>query len=128
MRVIRKGPAVKTTVDDAIDQCAAVSNLRDSIEESRNRAEQAADEKHKRAHLQKGIVFDKCLPDHAFAGIDPSRNLGLQNLRRYFELIVFQSYLQSTELDTMDSLPSIEKFVNDHPGACQTYIGGSPVN
>ena len=54
LRVIRKGPAIKDIVDDAIDQCSAVFNLRDSIEESRNRAEQATDEKQKRMHAQKG--------------------------------------------------------------------------
>ena len=52
--MIRKGPTVKDIVDDAIDQCSAVYNLRDSIEESRNRAEQATDEKQKRIHAQKG--------------------------------------------------------------------------
>ncbi|TFK69694.1 hypothetical protein BDN72DRAFT_767637 [Pluteus cervinus] len=91
--VIRKGPAVKTTVDDAIDQCSTVLNLRDSIEEARNRAEQAADDKQRKSLLHKG----------------------LQNLRRYFEIIVFQAYLQSTEPDTMESLPSIESFVRERP-------------
>jgi hypothetical protein len=46
---------VKNIVDDAIDQCSTVFNLRDSIEESRNRAEQATDEKQKRIHAQKGL-------------------------------------------------------------------------
>jgi len=54
LRVIRKGPAVKSAVDDAIDQCSAVYNLRDSIEEARLRAEQATDEKQKRLHTSKG--------------------------------------------------------------------------
>ncbi|KAF5365852.1 hypothetical protein D9615_010633 [Tricholomella constricta] len=76
LRVIRKGPTVKNIVDDAIDQCSAVFNLRDSIEEARNR---------------------------------------LQNLRRYFELIVFQSYLQSTEPDTMESFQTVETYVKDRP-------------
>ncbi|KAF8657553.1 hypothetical protein AX16_002190 [Volvariella volvacea WC 439] len=93
LRVIRKGPAVKTTVDDAIDQCSTVFNLRDSIEESRIKAEQSRDERQRRNHTTKG----------------------LQNLRRYFELIVFQSYLQSIEPDTMQSFPSIESFVKDRP-------------
>ncbi|KAL0953290.1 hypothetical protein HGRIS_004539 [Hohenbuehelia grisea] len=55
LRVIRKGPAVKNVVDDAIDQCAEVFNLRESIEEARTRAEQATDEKQKKIHAQKVI-------------------------------------------------------------------------
>ncbi|KAF8150729.1 inositol hexakisphosphate-domain-containing protein [Crassisporium funariophilum] len=95
LRVIRKGPAVKSAVDDAIDQCSTVYNLRDSIEDSRVRAEQATDEKQKRIHTSKG----------------------LQNLRRYFELIVFQSYLQSTEPDTIQSFENenFETFVKNRP-------------
>jgi hypothetical protein len=42
-------------VDDAIDQCAEVFNLRDSIEEARIRAEQATDERTKRSFTQKGL-------------------------------------------------------------------------
>ncbi|PPQ64143.1 hypothetical protein CVT24_008773 [Panaeolus cyanescens] len=104
LRVIRKGPAVKSAVDDAIDQCSAVYNLRDAIEDSRARAEEATDEKQKKIHTSKG----------------------LQNLRRYFELIVFQSYLQSVEPDTMRSLENenVETFVKDRPGEqmlCYTW-------
>ncbi len=54
LRVIRKGPTVKNAVDDAIDQCAEVFNLRGTIEESRARAEQASDEKQKRQFAQRG--------------------------------------------------------------------------
>ena len=56
LRVIRKGPIVKAAVDDAIDQCAEVFNLRDSIEEARIRAEQATDEREKRSFAQKGLL------------------------------------------------------------------------
>ncbi|KAG6832796.1 hypothetical protein H0H92_009414 [Tricholoma furcatifolium] len=93
LRVIRKGPRVKNAVDDAIDQCSAVLNLRESIEESRNKAEQATDEKQKRSFAQKG----------------------LHNLRRYFELIVFQSYLQTTEPDTRRSFETVETYVKNRP-------------
>lgn len=37
-------------------------------------------------------------------------------MRRYFELIVFQSYLQSIEPDTMDSFETIETYVKNRPG------------
>jgi hypothetical protein len=56
LRVIRKGPAVKVAVDDAIDQCAEVLNLRDSIEEARIRAEQVRDEREKRSFAQRGLL------------------------------------------------------------------------
>jgi protein-tyrosine phosphatase len=93
LRVIRKGPAVKDAVDDAIDQCAEVFNLRDSIEEARIRAEQVTAEREKRSFAQRG----------------------LQNLRRYFELIVFQAFLQSTEPDTLQTYQTFEAFVKDLP-------------
>ncbi|KAL1753037.1 inositol hexakisphosphate-domain-containing protein [Schizophyllum commune] len=93
LRVVRRGPTVKNIVDDAIDQCAVIYNVRDSIEESRSLAEQASDERQKRLLAQRGV----------------------HNLRRYFELIVFQSYLQSIEPDTMQDFESIETFVKSRP-------------
>ncbi|RPD74988.1 hypothetical protein L226DRAFT_508637 [Lentinus tigrinus ALCF2SS1-7] len=93
LRVIRKGPMVKQSVDDAIDQCAEVFNLRDAIEEARTRAEQATDQRERKQHAHRG----------------------LQNLRRYFELIIFQAYLQSTEPDTMQTTESFESFVKERP-------------
>ncbi|KAH9928428.1 inositol hexakisphosphate-domain-containing protein [Amylocystis lapponica] len=93
LRVIRKGPAIKCTVDDAIDQCSEVSNLRDAIEDARAGAEQATDERQRRQFAHKG----------------------LQSLRRYFELILFQAYLQSIEPDTMQSFESFESFVESQP-------------
>ena len=59
LRVIRKGSAVKEAVDDAIDQCAEVFNLRDSIEEARIRAEQVTDERQRRSLAQRGL-FHPC--------------------------------------------------------------------
>ena len=58
-------------------------------------AEQAADERQRRLHAHRG----------------------LQNLRRYFELIIFQAYLQSAEPDTMETHESFESFVKNRPGA-----------
>lgn len=48
--------------------------------------------------------------------INKMKRAGLQNLRRYFELIIFQSYLQSTEPDTMASFESVETYVKNRPG------------
>ncbi|KAH9958624.1 hypothetical protein BC827DRAFT_1269475 [Russula dissimulans] len=83
----------KVAVDDAIDQCAEVFDLRDSIEEARIHAEQATDGRKKQSFAQKG----------------------LQNLRWYFELIVFQAYLQSTEPDTLHTYQMFEAFVKNLP-------------
>ena len=44
-------------MDDAIDQCAEVFNLRDSIEEARIRAEQVRDEREKRSLAQRGLFY-----------------------------------------------------------------------
>jgi hypothetical protein len=49
---------------------------------------------------------------------------GLQNLRRYFELIVFQAYLQSTEPDTLHTYQSFEAFVKNLPGRKRALISG----
>jgi len=54
LRVIKKGPAVRGAVDQAIDQCSEVFNLRDSIEEARARAEEASDEQQKRIYASRG--------------------------------------------------------------------------
>ena len=95
---------VKQAVDDAIDQCSEVFNLRDSIEEARARAEEATDEGQRRLHAHRG----------------------LQNLRRYFELIIFQAYLQSIEPDTMQTHESFESFVKDRPGTSSQSLLTSP--
>ena len=87
---------MKDAVDAAIDRCSEVINLRDSIEDARACAEQAADERQRRLHAHRG----------------------LQNLRRYFELIIFQAYLQSTEPDTIETHESFESFVKNRPGMC----------
>ncbi|KAG1720160.1 inositol hexakisphosphate-domain-containing protein [Suillus lakei] len=93
LRIVRKGPAVKNTVDEVIDRCAIVMNVRDTIEDERILAEKAIDEKQKRIHASKG----------------------LHNLRRYFELILFQAYLRSTEPDTMQSFETFKSFIENRP-------------
>lgn len=45
---------MKSTVDDAIDQCSAIYNLRDSIDILRMRGEEATDEAQKKMYAQKG--------------------------------------------------------------------------
>lgn len=52
---------MKNAVDEAVDRCAVVLNLRDSIEDERLKAEQATDEKQKRVHTSKGLCKTKAL-------------------------------------------------------------------
>ena len=92
--MIKNGLWVKDAVDCAIDQCSDAFNLRASIEDARINAEQATTEHQRKLHAQKG----------------------LHNLRRYFELIIFQWYLSSIEPDTVRSVESFESFVKNHPG------------
>ncbi|KAG8748240.1 hypothetical protein FRC10_007629 [Ceratobasidium sp. 414] len=93
LRVIKRGPDVKRMVDDAVDQCDQFLNLRESIEEARLQAEDATDERQKKRFFQ----------------------VGLHNLRRYFELIVFQHYLTESDPDTIRSFESFEHFVRSRP-------------
>lgn len=112
LRVIKKGPAVKNAVDEAIDQCSVVFNLRDSIEEARIRAEQSTDDQQRRIHAAKGAYYLTTDPR-----LITNRYIGLQNLRRYFTLIIFQAYLQSTEPDTVQNFETFETFVKNRPGS-----------
>ncbi|KAG8890787.1 hypothetical protein FRB98_004832 [Tulasnella sp. 332] len=93
LRVIRNGLTVKQAVDDAIDQCGEVFNLRDSIETLRISAEQASDPRSKHIFTQRG----------------------LQNLRRYFDLVIFQAYLQATVPDTVRTVETFEHYVKSRP-------------
>ncbi|CAE6515835.1 unnamed protein product [Rhizoctonia solani] len=93
LRVIRRGPDVKRMVDDAIDQCDQFLNLRESIEDARLQAEGSTDEQKKKRFIQ----------------------LGLHNLRKYFELIVFQSFLTENDPDTVRTFASFEEFVKSRP-------------
>lgn len=93
--MVRKGRVVKDKVDAALDRAGTVENLRDAIENARSRAEQAQTDAQRKEHISDG----------------------LQNLRRYFQLILFQAYLQSTEPDTAQTLESqsFEAFVLARP-------------
>ncbi|CAE6436067.1 unnamed protein product [Rhizoctonia solani] len=93
LRVTRRGPDVKRMVDDAIDQCDQFLNLRESIEDARLQAEGSTDEQQKKRFIQ----------------------IGLHNLRKYFELIVFQSFLAENDPDTVRTFASFEEFVKSRP-------------
>ncbi|KLO17434.1 hypothetical protein SCHPADRAFT_900700 [Schizopora paradoxa] len=98
LRVIKNGLLVKETVDQAIDKCSEVFNMRDSIEDARAQAEQASSDVQKRVHAQRG----------------------LHNLRRYFDLIIFQWYLSSVRPDVARDMVTLETFVKNHP-VIQTF-------
>lgn len=93
LRVIPRGLEVKKMVDECIDQCATVTNLREAIEEARLAAEDTEDEALRKKRIQSAI----------------------HNLRRYFLLIVFQSYLSQTRPDLLEASPSFRSFVTRQP-------------
>ena len=92
LRVLPKGLEVKRRVDHAIDRCSQIVHLRDSIEEARLAAEDIEDVEARESKV---------------AG-------GLQNLRRYFELMIFGAYLASTTPSIPVSL-SFDRFVSQQP-------------
>lgn len=71
LRLIRYGLESKMIVDELVDAAGKVTNIRDSIEECRQRANEVADEREAYVALRRGILF----------------------LRRYLLLIIFQSFL-----------------------------------
>ncbi|KAH7106320.1 inositol hexakisphosphate-domain-containing protein [Auriculariales sp. MPI-PUGE-AT-0066] len=93
LRVIRRGLSVKLAVDNAIDACSAMYNLREAIEDSRVRAEEASDEKDRKAQHYRGI----------------------HNLRRYFQLVEFQAYLQATRPGMLQDHETFPAFLKQHP-------------
>ncbi|KZT53703.1 hypothetical protein CALCODRAFT_439779 [Calocera cornea HHB12733] len=99
LRVIRHGVFVKEAVDDAVNTCGQIFNLIDSIEDERIAAEQSTNAHEKSVHVAKG----------------------LDNLRKYFRLIVFQAYLTSTKPDTLRNQSSFGKFVKDRP-VLETFL------
>jgi hypothetical protein len=85
----------------------------------RNRSQTNA----KNDHLRREVCFINGWVDRQFI----HRLEGLQNLRRYFELIVFQAYLQSTEADTLQTYQTFEAFVKNLPGRSERYSPGIPI-
>jgi hypothetical protein len=57
LRVMKQGNKVKSIVDETIDQCSQIYNLRDSIEEARVKAEKAIDEHQKKVYTAKGMMM-----------------------------------------------------------------------
>ena len=96
IRVIRNGREIKMHVDSAIQQCAGVFNLLDSIEDARQEAEDTSDQKIK----------------------DSKTRRGLDDLRRYFLLVLFAAWLNQASGDDVQALRderSFKQFVRDNP-------------
>ncbi len=92
IRVLPRGLEVKRRVDDAIDRCSQVINVRDAIDEARQAAEDAEDPAQRAAKIDSGI----------------------QNLRRYFQLLVFEAYLHSTR-PSIPISPTFAEWVESQP-------------
>ncbi|KAI9192964.1 inositol hexakisphosphate-domain-containing protein [Polychytrium aggregatum] len=93
LRVIRNGLECKAVVDNIVDNCGACLNMRDSIESWRLKAESADSEEQRRQAVRKG----------------------LNNLKRYFMMIVFQSYLDQHSPDMKDRLEGFSQWLSRHP-------------
>ncbi|WFD29764.1 hypothetical protein MSPP1_000776 [Malassezia sp. CBS 17886] len=91
LRVIPHGQEVKRVVDDVVDECSMITNIRGAIEDARAAALDTD-----------GDVREQ----HICSGV--------QSLRRYFHLILFQAYLRSARPDDIMS-HSFEKFVRGQP-------------
>ena len=92
LRVIPRGQEVKRVVDDCIDQCSTILNLRRTIEDARVAALDAPNDEAREQHIANGV----------------------QGLRRYFHLLLFQAYLESVRPESMLS-NTFERFVKRQP-------------
>ncbi|WRT69446.1 uncharacterized protein IL334_006432 [Kwoniella shivajii] len=92
LRVIRHGLDVKQAVDEAIDATATQFNLREAIEDTRQKAQEAQDPKIKQKLTEKGLY----------------------HLKRYLHLILFQAYLDDRAPD-QENPYSFESFVKHRP-------------
>lgn len=92
LRVIRNGLECKQIVDQAIDNCAAVVNIRDVIEERRVQAEDELDKEKKAKAIHRGH----------------------QALCRYFLLIAFQSYLEQCNPECLDDRETFSSWFASH--------------
>ncbi|KAI8060490.1 inositol hexakisphosphate-domain-containing protein [Gongronella butleri] len=92
LRVIKRGLENKRVVDDVLDQCGLTINLRDVIEQIRVQAENETDELSRRRKIKRGIVA----------------------LERYYTLIAFQVYLDTTSPDLLHETISFRQWMKQH--------------
>jgi hypothetical protein len=80
-------------VDDAIDTCGAFLNLREMIDSEQIKADNETDEDKKQMYMKRSIAA----------------------LQRYFVLLCFQAYLDSTTPQSLDSTESFESWFKRRP-------------
>ncbi|KAG2207019.1 hypothetical protein INT47_008488 [Mucor saturninus] len=94
LRVIQNGLEIKRVVDHVIDKCGAFLNLRDMIESEHVKAEKEQDAAQKAAYVKRGVSA----------------------LQRYFVLLCFQAYLDSTSPDeSVQSTRTFEEWIKKRP-------------
>ncbi|KAI8638964.1 inositol hexakisphosphate-domain-containing protein [Parasitella parasitica] len=93
LRAIKNGLEIKHTVDDAIDKCGAFLNLREMIESEHIKSEHEDDEAKKKAHVKRGI----------------------EALHRYFVLLCFEAYLDSTSPESPNSTETFRSWIKRRP-------------
>lgn len=93
LRVIRNGIECKTVVDDVIDACDAMINIRENIHDIYQRYQNEKDPETASLMHARGIVA----------------------LQKYFDLILFQSYLDSNPPGISSELLSFTEWVRMHP-------------
>ncbi|KAI8356155.1 inositol hexakisphosphate-domain-containing protein [Blakeslea trispora] len=93
LRVIKNGLEVKRNVDEVIDKCGAFLNLREMIESEHLKAENESDLKKKAAYVRRGVAA----------------------LHRYFVLLCFGAYLDSTPPDSATLTESFDVWMNKRP-------------
>lgn len=94
LRVVQNGLEIKRVVDDVIDTCGAFLNLREMIESEHLKSENEQDPKKKAAHIKRGVAA----------------------LHRYFVLLCFQAYLDSTSPDdSVDTTKTFEAWIKKRP-------------
>ncbi|GAA5800779.1 hypothetical protein HPULCUR_006217 [Helicostylum pulchrum] len=94
LRVVQNGLEIKYIVDQVIDTCGAFLNLREMIESEHLKAENEKDPAKKVAYIKRGVSA----------------------LQRYFVLLCFQAYLDSTSSDeSIDTTKTFEDWMRKRP-------------
>ncbi|KAI9265662.1 inositol hexakisphosphate-domain-containing protein [Helicostylum pulchrum] len=94
LRVVQNGLEIKYIVDQVIDTCGAFLNLREMIESEHLKAENEKDPAKKVAYIKRGVSA----------------------LQRYFVLLCFQAYLDSTSSDeSIDTTKTFEDWMGKRP-------------
>ena len=115
VRVVDGGKEAKQVVDEMIDRCSHLQNLREAILTYRRGLGQEVDEKHREATLQRGVEY-LCAPPCQEVG---DRVLLLTDSpcrERYWTLCAFASYVQDPQwVAASESDGSFQLWMNRRP-------------